>query len=62
MGKGFGGIGHCKRCGDTQGPWTLYPGIGWLCDMCADAEDRAQEFEEKLNWENGISPGEEFDD
>ena len=40
MAKGFCGMGHCCRCGDQNGPWSLYPGIGWLCDRCAEEEDK----------------------
>lgn len=30
------GIGICIRCGDTQGPWTIIPGEGWICDRCME--------------------------
>ena len=30
------GIGHCVYCGDTQGPWGWYDGIGWICDDCIE--------------------------
>jgi hypothetical protein len=30
------GIGHCVLCGDTQGPWGWYNGIGWICDDCIE--------------------------
>lgn len=36
MAKGFRALGHCVKCGDTQGPWSLYPGWGWVCDQCAE--------------------------
>lgn len=32
----FSGIGICVRCGDTQGPWTLIPGKGWICERCEE--------------------------
>ena len=47
MAKGFGPIGHCARCGDTQGPWSLYEGIGWLCDVCAEEEDESNNKDKK---------------
>lgn len=46
MSKGFGGVGHCVRCGDNQGPWSWFDGIGWLCDQCADEEDKKNENKE----------------
>lgn len=33
------GIGHCVLCGDTQGPWAWYNGIGWICDDCVERGD-----------------------
>lgn len=33
------GIGHCVLCGDTQGPWVWYNGIGWICDGCVERGD-----------------------
>ncbi len=32
----FSGIGICIRCGDTQGPWTMIPGEGWICERCEE--------------------------
>lgn len=33
------GIGHCVLCGDMQGPWAWYHGIGWICDDCVERGD-----------------------
>lgn len=53
MGKRFSTLGHCQRCGDTQGPWSLINNM-WLCDICADAEERKQEDKNKTqNKEKG---------
>lgn len=41
MGKGFYALGHCSRCGDTIGPWSLI-GNEWLCDTCADEAEKEQ--------------------
>ena len=42
MGKGFYALGHCSRCGDTIGPWSLI-GNEWLCDMCAEKQETENE-------------------
>lgn len=34
MNKHFCGFGICTRCGDMQGPWGWYEGIGLLCEDC----------------------------
>ena len=39
----YGGIGICIRCGDMEGPWTWYDGIGWLCDECSEKEEKKDE-------------------
>ena len=44
MPKGFRAIGHCAKCGDTQGPWSLYPGWGWVCDQCAEELEKVDDF------------------
>ena len=41
MSKGFCALGHCQRCGDTIGPWSLVNGQ-WLCDTCADEVESNQ--------------------
>ena len=41
MSKGFCALGHCQRCGDTIGPWSLV-GNEWLCDSCADIAEGEQ--------------------
>lgn len=41
MSKGFCALGHCQRCGDTIGPWSLV-GNEWLCDSCADIAESEQ--------------------
>jgi len=48
MGKGFYALGHCSRCGDTIGPWSLI-GNEWLCDMCAEKQELANESELKAD-------------
>mgnify|MGYP006969159541 CR=1 FL=1 len=30
-------LGCCISCGDTQGPWSWYEGIGWLCEECEES-------------------------
>ena len=56
MAKRFGIIGHCARCGDTEGPWTVYKGIGLLCDMCAEEEDKRLDargdLKNNIDWYN----------
>lgn len=39
MSKGCSCWGHCCMCGDQNGPWSWFNGIGWLCDECAEKED-----------------------
>lgn len=41
MAKGSCPLGHCQKCGDTNGPWSLVNNK-WLCDMCADEEEAKQ--------------------
>lgn len=41
MSKGFCALGHCSRCGDTIGPWSLI-GTEWLCDACADEAEKEE--------------------
>lgn len=38
------GIGHCARCGDTQGPWEWYEDR-WLCEDCGE---KVNEGEQKM--------------
>lgn len=52
MAKGFVSLGHCVKCGDTQGPWSLYPGWGWVCDMCADQLDAVNNSLKEKDEEN----------
>lgn len=49
MSKGFTGIGHCSRCGDTIGPWTLVKGVGWVCDRCCE-EVETEQFKRSMNF------------
>ena len=51
MSKGFTGIGHCAKCGDTQGPWTHFKGVGWLCDICADEYENSLKEKENVRCE-----------
>lgn len=47
MAKGFRALGHCVKCGDTQGPWSLYPGWGWVCDQCAEELEKVDDLREE---------------
>lgn len=35
-------LGCCISCGDTQGPWSWYEGIGWLCEECEESYEERE--------------------